>query len=258
MDARQRLPSLVSGVLLLLPGHSTTRTTHYRIEVATEQITDATVFGGTEQRQALTLRGFVTITLADSAGGRTMDALVDSLKADSTSPIPLQALVSASGASWHATVNPMGKVEALTPIKPDPVASIFLEEVLARFYPRMAGSAVAWTDTVETNSTIPNGSRTTRTITNYQRSGNDRWAGATGERILSAFSSGVTASQSTPQGGVDIEGTATGTAAQYIATDGLYLGGTSQDSSRLLATGSFMPQPLPITIITTITVTVVN
>ncbi len=258
LTTRLHLPPLLAGVLFLIPGHPAARATHYRIDVATEQVTDPTALGGTEQRQALTLSSFVTITLADSAGGQTMDALVDSLRADSLSPIPPQSLVSASGVSWHATVGPTGKVGALTSVKSHPVASIFLEEVLARFYPRTAGGATTWTDTLETSTTIPNGTRTTRTVTNYQRSGAGSWGGDTGQRILSSFSSGVTASQSTPQGNVDIEGTASGSAAQYLASDGLYLGGTTQDSTSLVATGSFMPQPLPITITTKVTVTVLH
>src|SRR5258708_3270980 len=55
-------------------------TTKYRIDQSLTQEIDATAAGGAKQRIAFSTSSFVTVTLADSAGGKTMRVVVDSMR----------------------------------------------------------------------------------------------------------------------------------------------------------------------------------
>ena len=56
------------------------------------------------------------------------------------------------------------------------------------------------------------------------------------------------------QGGLDIEGTSTGTGLLYIGSDGKYLGGVRQVESELEVSGPQIPAVIPVTANTTLTV----
>ncbi|MEE8490218.1 MAG: hypothetical protein V3S60_01140, partial [Acidimicrobiia bacterium] len=56
------------------------------------------------------------------------------------------------------------------------------------------------------------------------------------------------------QGGLDREGTSTGTGLLYIGSDGKYLGGVRQVESEVEVSGPQLPAVIPVTANTTITV----
>jgi hypothetical protein len=64
--------------------------------------------------------------------------------------------------------------------------------------------------------------------------------------------------QPTPQGPATIEGTGGGTGAYYVSTDGRYLGGEWQMHSTLNLSGTFVKQPVPVTVTQNIKVTAVQ
>jgi hypothetical protein len=72
--------------------------------------------------------------------------------------------------------------------------------------------------------------------------------------VTQDFTSSVSGTQPTPQGPAHIEGTGTGNGSYYVGPDGVYLGGSWQQQSQLKISGSFSPQPLPITIVQKTTV----
>ena len=55
-------------------------------------------------------------------------------------------------------------------------------------------------------------------------------------------------SQPTPQGSAKISGTGSGSGSYLVSADGRYLGGQWEITSALQLSGSFSPQPVPITI----------
>jgi hypothetical protein len=63
------------------------------------------------------------------------------------------------------------------------------------------------------------------------------------------FSSFMAGTQPTPNGPARIEGTGSGKGSYYVGPDGRYLGGSWQQQSALKISGSFAPQPLPVTIV---------
>ena len=66
--------------------------------------------------------------------------------------------------------------------------------------------------------------------------------------VIEDFSSSIGGTQPTPSGSARIEGTGSGKGSYYLGTDGKYLGGSWQHVSSLKISGSFAPEPLPITI----------
>jgi hypothetical protein len=68
-------------------------------------------------------------------------------------------------------------------------------------------------------------------------------------RITEDFTSSVAGTQPTPSGPARIEGSGSGKGSYYVGTDGRYLGGDWQQQSSLKISGSFAPEPLPITIV---------
>jgi hypothetical protein len=66
--------------------------------------------------------------------------------------------------------------------------------------------------------------------------------------IVQDYNSSIAGTQPTPSGSARLEGTGSGKGSYYLGTDGKYLGGTWQHSSSLRISGSFAPEPLPVTI----------
>lgn len=231
----------------------------YRIDLKTEQVVDLSGVGQQDQRQAGELTAFLHVTLTDTAGGSVMGVVVDSLQADTALSIPAPLQDSARGASWHALVAPGGRISGLTRVHSTPLSGIF-EGFLRRFLPPVARGRKAgdtWTDTLDTTDNIPDGLLNIRTVTNYL-AGTETFAGAKALRVVAASSSAMTGQQQTPGGQTNIEGTGITNTTYYLGPDRRYLGGSSKQVQNLKVSGSFAPQPVPITITSEVTVTLLR
>jgi hypothetical protein len=239
------------GAFMLLPviglAPSTTR---YRIDQSLLQEIDATAAGGARQVISFTTSSFITVTLADSAGGKVMRVVIDSLKGDSATPIPAAVLDSARGAEFRGFVERSGKPSALEPVN-GTSASAQVQGLLSDFYPwSKAGIKVgqSWTDTTSRVNGVGSDSVTVRRVSAYKAAPTETRQSGKTVMIIEDFSSSIAGTQPTPGGSARIEGTGSGKGSYYLATDGKYLGGTWQHSSSLKISGSFAPEPLPITI----------
>ena len=56
------------------------------------------------------------MTLTDSADGKVVKVVVDSMRGDSTSPVPATVFDSARGSEYHAFLNGTGKLSELEPV----------------------------------------------------------------------------------------------------------------------------------------------
>jgi len=252
--------ALAAGALAAPLNPTAPQTIHYKIDQSSSQEVDATAAGGPKQTISTHLAAYVTVTLTDTTGGRTAHVVVDSVRTDTGSVIPQAMLDSMKGSAYHGLLGANGKVGAFKPMKENDANSP-ITGMLNGFFPRVkAGvkSGDAWTDTSEVNNAVPNGQLTKRTVTNYKAGASEPREGAKATRIDAAFSSSLAGSQETPGGTATIEGTGTGTATQYVAPDGRYLGGTSSETSQLSVSGAFAPAPIPVHIKQTTTVTVVK
>jgi hypothetical protein len=225
-------------------------TMKYRIEQSLSQEIDASAAGGARQKLAFTTLSFVTVTLADSAGGKSIRVVVDSIRGDSATPIPSPVLDSARGAVFNGFVEKSGRPTGLEPTGGSP-AGAQIQGLLSDFFPWVKpGLKVgeSWADTTsKTNATGPD-SVTIRRVTAYKAAAGETRASRKAVRVTQDFTSAVAGTQPTPNGPARIEGTGRGSGFYFVGTDGRYLGGTWEQQSSLTVSGSFATQPLPITI----------
>jgi hypothetical protein len=242
--------TLTAGLVLPALGLAPT-TARYRIDQSLSQEMDATVAGGAKQRIAFSTTSYVTVTLADSAGGKAIRVVVDSVRGDSATPISPGALDSARGTEFRGFLDKSGKPTGLKPATNVPAATQ-IQGLLSDFFPwTRPGLKVGdtWTDsTAKTSGTGPD-SVTVRRVSAYKAAASETKESRKAVRVTEDFRSSVAGTQPTPNGPAHIEGTGTGTGSYYVAPDGRYLGGSWQQQSALKVSGAFAPEPLPITIV---------
>jgi hypothetical protein len=240
------LAAIASGSVELAPP-----TTKYRIQQSLSQEVDATAAGGAKQTIAFSTTSFVTVTLADSGGGKSMRVLVDSIRGDSATPIPGSVLDSARGAVFTGFLEKSGRPNGLQPSGGAPPAAAQIQGLLSDFFPWVrSGLKVgqSWTDTTSNTNGAGSDSVTVRRISAYKAARSDSREFARAVRVAQDFTTSVAGTQPTPNGPARIEGTGRGTGFYFVGTDGRYLGGSWQHESSLTISGSFTTQPLPITI----------
>jgi hypothetical protein len=239
------------AALLVVPSiNLAPATTKYRIDQSLFQEIDASAAGSAKQVISFTTSSFITLTLADSAGGKVMRVVIDSLKADSTAPIPPAVLDSARGAEFHGFVERSGKPSGLAPVHGTSAISQ-VQGLLSDFFPwSKAGIKVgqSWTDTTARVNGVGADSVTVRRVSAYRATPAENRQLRNAVMIIQDFNSSIAGTQPTPGGSARIEGTGSGKGSYYLGTDGKYLGGTWQQQSSLRISGSFAPEPLPITI----------
>jgi hypothetical protein len=238
----------LGAVALTLPAARTAPiTTRYRIDQSLSQEVDATAAGQGKQSLTFTTSSFVTVTLTDSAGGKAMRVVVDSMRGDSAAPIPPEVLDSARGAVFHGFVTREGRPSRLEAAGSDPSAAQ-IQGLVSDFYPwARAGIKVGdtWTDTSSVTTGSAPDTVTVRRVTRYRATGTqagDRPA----VRVATEYTSEVAGSQPTPSGSAKIQGTGGGKGSYLISPDGRYLGGEWELNSALTLSGAFAPQPVPI------------
>ena len=247
----------LAAALVLPVSDSAPTTTKYRIDQSLSQEVDATAAGGAKQGISFNTSSFITVVLADSAGGKAMRVVVDSVRGDSATPIPPAVLDSARGAEFHGFVEKSGKPLGLEPTTGTSAAAQ-IQGLLSDFFPWIrAGVKIgdSWTDTTAKVNGVGADSVTVRRVSAYKASANEIRGTRKAVRITEDFTSSVVGTQPTPSGPARIEGSGTGKAAYYVGSDGRYLGGDWQHQSSLRISGSFAPEPLPITIVQKIRVT---
>lgn len=231
-------------------------TTRYRIQQLTEQEVDLTAAGQGKQQRRNSSSLFVSITLSDSATGRVAHFVVDSAVADSaTTPDVKSSLDSLKGQAFHAFLD-HGKVAAIKPMR-DGQATTSASALILALTPRVKADTkvgAAWTDTTDVTNDIPGGNMTVRTVTNFKASGNETRDGVKALKVDAASSSAMTGEQA----GAKIEGTGTAAATYYMGADGRLVGATSTSNSTLAITTPQLPNPIPLTIKGSLTITMLK
>jgi hypothetical protein len=220
----------------------------YKVDVKTTQVVNLAAMGQGEQRVEISSTGFVSVTSTDSADGQAVTVVIDSLHIGEGSPIPPDQAKGATGATWTGYREAGGRVKNLKLTQENAVASA-LEGVLQQLFPPMkngTGAGKSWTDTTETQR---DGSIAIRTVTNFQTSP-DSYNGQKVLRLAGASSSSISGSQESPQGTLQFEGTGSSTSAWFLTSDGICLGSTYSGTQSLQITVAVAPEPLPLTITT--------
>jgi len=235
-------------------------TIKYRVDQNLTQEVDASAEGQGKQTLRFSTSTFVTVTLADSAGGRTMKVVIDSVRGDSATPIPAAVLDSARGGVFRAFVSKAGKPSPLTPTGTSPAATQ-VQGLLVDFFPWVrAGFKVgeSWVDTTVSTTGAGSDTVTVRRITSYKAAASETRGTVRAVRVTTEHQSNVAGVQPTPQGPAKIDGTGGGTGSYYVSPDGRYLGGEWELHSALHLSGSFAKQPIPITVTQSTKVTAVR
>jgi hypothetical protein len=235
-------------------------TTKYRVDQNLTQEVDGSAEGQGKQTLRFSTSAFVTVTLNDSAGGRTMRVIVDSVKGDSATPIPQAVLDSARGGEFRAFLSRAGKPSPLTPTGTSPAAAQ-IQGLLADFFPWVRPRLKvgdAWSDTTVNTTGAGSDTVTVRRVTTYTTAAGETRGAARSLRIATEHTSNVAGIQPTPQGPAKIEGKGEGSGAYYVSADGRYLGGEWQLHSSLNLSGAFAKQPVPVTVTQTTKVTAVR
>jgi hypothetical protein len=225
-------------------------TARYRVDQTLTQNMDASAAGKGKQTISFSTVSFLTLTFTDSTGGRSVRVVIDSMRGDSTSPIPTEVFDSAKGAEFHAFLSAAGKLGELEAVSASP-AAIRVQGFLTDFFPWVKSGAKAgerWADTSSKATTDGTDSVVVKRVTAYRVVGNESRDSRKTLRIASEYTSTVAGTQPTPNGPARIEGSGSGTGTYFVSPDGQYLGGDWQLRSALTISGAFANEPLPITI----------
>ncbi|MDZ4865136.1 MAG: hypothetical protein SGJ01_17080 [Gemmatimonadota bacterium] len=216
----------------------------YRIDFKTTQTVDLSALGQGEQKTELSSTGFVSVTTADSAGGKAITAVLDSLTVGEGSPLPPEMAAGAKGTTWHGYQSATGKMGELKASTENPVAAGLEGLIRSLFPPVKPGTreGATWTDTTETNT---QSGLSVRTVTNYAASGGFL-DGMKVLQVAGASSQAMSGTQEGPQGSMAIEGTGGGTGTWFLGADGTTLRATYSGTQNLAVSGSFAPEPIPV------------
>ena len=247
------------GALAFLPaaGGGAPYTARYRLDQTLTQEIDASAAGKGKQSISFSTSGFLTVVLTDSTGGKTVKVVVDSMRGDSSSPVPAAVFDSARGAEYHAFLSATGKLSELEPVG-TMLAAQQVQGFLTDFFPwvkRGIKVGERWADTTSRSTIAGTDTVIVKRIVSYQAAAKDTRDSQKAIRIATDYSSSVAGTQPTPSGPAKVQGSGTGTGTYFVTPDGHYLGGDWTLHSSLSISGAFTDQPLPITITQTTKVT---
>ena len=259
MRARQ-LAALTTFAALLgaTPAWRAPVTSRFRVDQTLTQDIDATAAGKGRQTVSFSTSSFLTVTLNDTTGGKSVRIVVDSMRGDSASPIPASVFDSARGAEFHAFLSAVGKLSSLEAVNVSP-AAVRVQGFLTDFFPWVKAGAKPgehWADTSTQATTNGIDSVVVQRVTSYRVIGKETRGTKKAFRVSSEYVSTIHGSQPTDTGQpARIEGSGKGSGSYFVSPDGTYLGGDWQLRSSLTIAGSFSNAPLPITISQTTKVT---
>ena len=249
--------AFASGAFFLpVAGGSAPVTLKYKIAQKTEQTIDASAMGQGEQKVNLGYTAFVTVTLNDSAGGRSLKAIVDSITPDSGVMAQFAGpLSTAKGATGTGFLDPTGTLQGFKQVgDTNTVRGSTLRGLVTSLFPKVKSTAKAgdtWTDTTETSDTTNGTPVKRRSVTNFKAS-----AGAAKSIKIDATGSYSLAGASA--NGMAFEGTGKSTASFQRSTEGFMTDGSFSDNADLSLTIPQAPAPVPVANVSTITITLLR
>ncbi|MBI1966950.1 MAG: hypothetical protein HYS40_03075 [Gemmatimonadetes bacterium] len=232
--------------------------------VVTRRIDRVQEFAGQEQRSSLGFSIYVAVTIRGPAvaSGYPTTFTIDSITADSGLALPPGVnLDLARGLGYSGVLTPVGDFRG---VPSDSTAARALASILGGFrdfYPRLPPAGLvlgaAWIDTI--TRIEPSGVFDQLTITSIHESRAAAWeAGDAGRMLRIDVAGTVTLAGRGQQAGepVELDGTGTMNATEFVAADGRYLGGVSRDSTSLAITLRAQGMVVPIRQVTRSSITV--
>lgn len=241
---------------------SAPKTTRYRIESKTEQVVDLTVAGGPKQTNVINQVTFLSVTLADTAGGKVLHVVVDSLSTDAPLPDIAAEVAKVKGVWIHGFVDAWGRTKLVASSADSNDLIATLKPTITRFFPVLKpGSKQGdnWIDTATVAVKSSSQAVKTTTVSTYSHGGAGPWAGATATRIdATSATTGAGTIENPMAGTMELELTSKGTESFYLASDGTYLGGEAKTSGDSKIRAAMLPDAIPVATTSTTTVSVVK
>jgi hypothetical protein len=238
-------------------------TAKYRFDLKSETTVDLSVVGAPTQVTNLGLNAWVVMTLSDSAGGKAVHVIVDSLKVDTTIPQITPATIdSAKGGKVNGWVDPTGHIKDVTATPGGNPLLASVQGVVNALFPRVkAGTKTGdhWVDTTEVNNSGEGNNTKVKLILNYSADGTETVAGLPATKVTATTTSTVSGTMENPMAGtMEVEGNGVGNGTFFVGTDGRFLGGvlTSTIDQRLKV--AMAPAPIPVKTVQSLTVTLIK
>ena len=245
---------------LLAAEQSGPSTTRYRIESKTQQTVDLSSVQQPNQVTNTVQVAIISVTLADTVGGKTLHAVIDSLSTDLPIPGAAEAAQSAKNAWLHGLVDNWGRVKIVKTSADSNEMVGQLKASLQRFFPVVKPGGKqgdSWIDTTHVDSRTPAQAVKSTTVTTYTLGGGAQYGGATATKIDAVSTTTGAGTIENPMAGpMELSLTDQSTEVFYVGSNGLYLGGTTQSSVKIFATMLWVPNPIPTTATRSTTVTV--
>lgn len=282
MQLRYATPALVLGLLAFPVLSSQDSTTdRYRFEIETTSVIDLSEMGQGEMENKVDLAGELSVTFAEDGGiTLVLDTVTGTSEGQGQPPLTPKILADLIGTTWTAVLDDKGRLSSIQTIASSQVASQLEGNLLRGLFPYIPpGVSVGdtWSDTLEfarsnyrmnydtevdsvtgavdsvlVDSVFTDSHETTSHI-EYTAAADTTYHGVDALAVEMKYSTTTTIYRES-QGGLDIEGTSTGTGLLYIGSDGKYLGGVRQVESELEVSGPQIPAVIPVTANTTLTV----
>ncbi len=262
MQLRHATPAIVLSLLafpVLSSPDSTTDRYHFEIEMAS--VTDLSELGQGEMELTVHLAGDLSVAFAEDGG---ITIVLDTMTGSSEGQgqqVTEETLATMIGTTWTAVFDDKGRLSDLRADSASSQAATQLEgRLLERrllrgmfpYIPPGASAGDTWADTVSYSSSTASGSRESTTYIEYTALGDTTYHGIEAMAVETASTATSTSYQDI-QGGLDMDGTSTGTGLLYIGSDGKYLGGVRHVESEVEVSGPQIPAVIPLTANTTIT-----
>lgn len=237
-------------------------TTKYKLEIKAETTIDLAAFGQGVQTQTANLTAWLIVTLNDSAGGKRVHVIVDSVAYDGTAPVAPESVDSARHAVVRGFVDASGRVKDLSATPGNSLLVGQIQGMINSFFPKIKSAAKAgesWTDTTEIKNSAGGVNTNVTLITAYTAGAGETVAGVPALKVNTMTRSTVSGTLENPMAGtMEVEGTGSGTGTLFIGTDGRFLGGSSSSSIDQKLKMSMAPTPIPVKTVQTVIVTIVT
>jgi hypothetical protein len=212
-------------------------------------------FGGQQQRQELGARAFIGVVISGPAdsSGYPASFTVDSIQSDSGTPQPIADAMSKVRALVLA-----GRLASRGDFQGSSTSDTAAAQSIAQlvgnfrdFLPRIPTEGlrvgVAWTDTMALTQRSDGGGVTRRATTHSTAAAWEEYAGTRSLRIESSATYNVKGSGQNGGQAFEVTGSGTTSGRSFIAEDGRFLGGESQDSTSLTISLPAQGMSIPVT-----------
>ena len=225
-------------------------TSRYRFTIGTVSLTDLTELGQGEMESTADLDGVLSVDIDEATGAATvvLDTIDGSASGQGPQVTPAM-LAGVIGASWSGVIDEKGRLSGMKTESTSPLANQLEGNVLRGLFPYLKHGATAgetWTDSLTFADTTAQGTQETTTILNYTARGDTTINGMKALIVDSDFTATIVIFQEA-QGGLDIEGTSTGTGVHFVGPGGQHLGGRRVATTELEVEGPAIPGIIPVT-----------